>query len=70
MGLALRCASSGSKIDLSAQLVSDGQRVSGTWEERQFNAAGSMTGTQAGGKLALVLDGGGLKASVTVTAQA
>ncbi len=68
MGLALRCASSGSKIDLRAQLTSDGQRVSGTWEERQFNAAGNLAGTQTGNKLALQMDGGGLSASVTVTA--
>jgi hypothetical protein len=68
MGLALRCASSGSKIDLRAQLVSDGQRVSGAWEERQFNAAGSISGTQSGGKLSLTLDGGGMKATVLVTA--
>ncbi len=67
MGLALRCASSGSKIDLRVQLTSDGQRVAGTWEERQFNATGSMSGTQAGGKLVLSMDGGGLTASVAVT---
>jgi hypothetical protein len=68
MSLALRCASSGSKIDLRAQLTSDGQRVSGTWEERQFNAAGSLTGSQTGSKLALTMDGGGLKATVVITA--
>lgn len=70
MGLALRCASSGSKIDLRAQLVSDGHKVSGTWEERQFNAAGSFTGTHVDNKLTLTMEGGGLKAGVTITTSA
>jgi hypothetical protein len=67
LGIALRCASSGSKIDLRAQLTGDGKSVSGRWEERQFNANGSLTGTQAGGKLTLQMDGGGLKATVVAT---
>ncbi len=68
LGLALRCAGSGSKIDLRAQMSSDGQRVVGTWEERQFNAAGSISGTQVDGKLTLAMEGASMKASVTVTA--
>lgn len=65
--LALRCASGGSKIDLRAQLNADGTRINGTWEERQFNAAGSIAGTSTGNRLMLSMDGGGLKAVVAVT---
>jgi hypothetical protein len=32
VGVALRCASASNKVDLRAKLVSDGSRVSGSWE--------------------------------------
>lgn len=67
MGIALKCASGGSKIDLRAQLQSDGARIQGNWEERQYNAAGSIAGVAAGNKLSMTLDGGGLNAAVVVT---
>jgi hypothetical protein len=67
VGISLRCASSGSKIDLRATLAINGSNLSGNWEERQFNAAGSLTGTTAGNRLSMAIDGGGLKASMAVT---
>ena len=67
LGLALKCASSGSTIDLRAQMQADGSRLHGEWEERQFNAAGSIVGVASGNKLSMTLDGGGLKAAVSVT---
>lgn len=67
LGLALKCASGGSKIDLRAQVHADGSRLVGKWEERQFNAVGSIAGTATGNKLSMMLDGGGLKAEVVVT---
>ncbi len=67
VGVALRCASSGSKIDLRATIALNGSELSGNWEERQFNAAGSVTGTSIGNRLSLLIDGGGLKASMAVT---
>jgi hypothetical protein len=67
LGIAIRCASQGQSIDLRANLVAAGSRLSGSWEERSFNASGQATGTVTGGRLALTIDGGGLKAGVTVT---
>ena len=67
MGLALKCASGGSKIDLRAQVQTEGSRLTGKWEERQFNAVGSISGVATGNRLSLTLDGGGLKAEVVVT---
>jgi hypothetical protein len=67
LGVALRCASAASKIDLRATLSAASNRVSGTWEERQFNASGSLSGTVAGNRMSLDMDGGGLKASVVVS---
>jgi opacity protein-like surface antigen len=67
VGIAMRCASVGQSIDLRAQLLVTGTKVSGTWEERSFNAAGQATGTSDGNKLQLAIDGGGLKATMAVT---
>lgn len=36
MGIALRCASAGAKIELRSQLTFQSGRISGTWEERTF----------------------------------
>ncbi|MGE0627187.1 MAG: hypothetical protein AB7O43_05130 [Hyphomicrobiaceae bacterium] len=44
LGLAIRCASTSYKIEMRAALVYSGGRVSGTWEERTYNAAGTMKG--------------------------
>jgi len=45
LGLSIRCASPGNRIDLRAQLAyRDGGLVAGTWEERTFNATGSASG--------------------------
>lgn len=43
--LALRCATSGTKIEMRGQLKATGSSVSGTWEERTFNAEGSASGS-------------------------
>ena len=40
LGISLRCASAASKVDLHASLTASGSRISGSWEEREFNAAG------------------------------
>ena len=67
LGLGLRCASSSNKIDLRANLKSDGNRVSGTWEERSYNASGSVSGTAVGNSLRLAIQGGGLSGFMMVT---
>ena len=53
LGLALRCASAGNRIELRASLVSRGTRVSGSWEERSYNASGTVSGIAAGNSLRL-----------------
>lgn len=58
LNLALRCASRDNRIDLRAKLTSEGGQVSGQWEERTFNAAGTVAGTHAGNQLAFKLTGG------------
>jgi hypothetical protein len=63
----LRCASPSNRIELRASLVSRGNRISGTWEERSYNAAGTVSGRAAGDSLRLAINGGGLSGSMVVT---
>lgn len=67
LGLSLRCASQSGRIELRANLVSRGNRVSGTWEERSYNVAGDVSGIGAGNSLRLGINGGGLSGSMVVT---
>ena len=66
LGLALRCASASNKIELRANLVARGNRVSGTWEERSYNASGGVSGVSSGNSLRLNINGG-LSGSMVVT---
>jgi hypothetical protein len=67
LGLSLRCASASNRIELRARLVSRGDRVSGTWEERSYNASGSVSGRATGNSLRLAINGGGLSGYMVVT---
>jgi hypothetical protein len=67
IGLALRCASASSKVELRANLTSAGSRVSGSWEERSFNASGTVTGQVSPNQIKLTINGGGFSGSMAVT---
>jgi hypothetical protein len=67
LGLALRCASSSNRIELRAQLTATGSRVAGHWEERTFNASGSVAGHASGNNIKLAIVGGGFSGSMAVT---
>ncbi len=66
-GISLRCASASNKIEMRANLTSSGSAVSGSWEERQFNAAGSVSGQASANRINLAISGGGLSGSMSVT---
>lgn len=57
LGVALRCASTSYKIDLRSSIKVSGGRVSGTWEERSYNANGSVSGSATSGSLKLSFSG-------------
>lgn len=57
MGMAIRCASPSYKIEIRSKMRINGKSVSGSWEERNFNAAGSLSGTSRPGRLALSING-------------
>lgn len=67
LSLAFRCASASNKIDMRATLASSGSAVSGSWEERTFNAAGNVTGKVDGSNINLSIIGGGLTGSMSVS---
>lgn len=67
LGLAIICASASSKIELRANLNYEDGKVSGTWEERQFNASGSVTGNASGSRFNLAITGGGFSGSMAVS---
>lgn len=67
LSIVLRCASPSNNIELRAQLVAQGQDLSGDWEERRFNASGTVTGRVTENKISLSIDGGGFSASMLVT---
>ena len=67
LNIVLRCASRSNKIELRAKLTADGSNLIGTWEERTFNATGTVAGKAADGKIALAIDsGGGFSATMLV----
>lgn len=67
LGLALRCASSANRIELRAQLTTSGGRVSGHWEERTYNAVGTVAGHASANTIKVAINGGGFSGSMTVT---
>ena len=66
LGMAVRCASPSYKIELRSQLAVAGSRVTGNWEERNFNATGSLFGSSRPGRLTLSVSGS-VKATLFVT---
>jgi hypothetical protein len=66
LSIALRCASSSHKIELRAQLAAQGPNLTGTWEERSFNASGTVTGQATDQQISLSIDGGGFSATMLV----
>ena len=67
MTLAIRCANPSIKIDLRANLAFSNGSVSGTWEERTYNATGNVTGKASPGKLSLAIEGGGLTGRMSIS---
>ena len=66
LGMAVRCASTSYKFELRAQLTVKGSRVSGSWEERNFNSSGRVNGSLRRGRMALSARGS-LRAGLFVT---
>jgi hypothetical protein len=58
LGVAIDCANAAVRINMRAKLVDAGGKVSGTWEEREFNQSGEVSGKASADKLTLSFAGG------------
>ena len=62
----LRCASDSYRLELSSDVVSEGGRVSGSWNEASRGVSGSLTGRANGGRISVVVDAPGFSANLTL----
>lgn len=67
VNLALTCASTSHKIQMRASLAVSGNTIVGDWEERTFNATGTVAGTATAGRLNVAITGGGLTGNMSIT---
>jgi hypothetical protein len=58
LGMAIRCKSPDQSIEIRSKLNKSGSRISGTWEERTYNASGSASGSASGNRINLSISGG------------
>src|SRR5262245_57508661 len=57
LGMAIRCQSESSNVEIRSKLSQSGGRITGTWEERTFNAQGNASGQATNGKITLSISG-------------
>jgi len=72
LSVVIRCKGTSSNFELRSKLNSNGDKVSGSWEERTFNASGDASGTASAGKLNIQFSGsltGSLEMSFSSSSQ-
>jgi hypothetical protein len=62
----LRCASDSYKFDLSSDVTSHGDHVSGNWSETNRNIVGVLQGTAGSGRIDVAVEAVGFSASLTL----
>jgi len=62
----LKCASDSYKFDLSSDVVSEGDRISGNWSEASRNVFGELHGTAGGGRIEVFVEANGFAANLTL----
>lgn len=65
--LTLRCASDSYKFDLNGNVVSQGDRISGSWTEASRNINGNLQGKAGGGQIDVFIEAAGFAATLTLT---
>ena len=63
----LRCASDSYKFDLSSDVTSQGDRISGNWSEASRNIFGNLQGTAGGGQIEVFVEANGFAADISLT---
>src|SRR5450631_4426574 len=62
----LHCASDSYKFDLSSDVTSQGDRISGNWSEASRNIFGNLQGTAGGGQIEVFVEASGFAANLTL----
>jgi hypothetical protein len=62
----LHCASDSYKFDLSSDVISQGDRISGNWSEKSRNIFGNLQGTAGGGQIDVFVEASGFAANLTL----
>ena len=62
----LRCASDSYKFDLSSDVTSHGDHITGNWSETNRNISGSLLGTAGNGKIDVTVESPGFTASLSL----
>lgn len=68
LGMAINCGNASFKINMRAALKSAGGTITGTWEEREFNQSGNVSGRQTANGFSLKFSGaisGSMNVSMT-----
>jgi hypothetical protein len=63
----LRCASDSYKFELSSDVKSQGNQVTGTWAEASRNIFGNLQGSAGGGQIDVFVEAAGFAANLTLT---
>jgi hypothetical protein len=63
----LRCASDSYKFDLSSNVTSDGNNVSGNWSEASRGIFGNLQGRAGGGHIDVFVEAAGFAANIALT---
>jgi hypothetical protein len=63
----LRCASDSYKFDLSSNVKSQGNNVTGSWSEASRNVYGNLVGKAGGGQIDVFVEAAGFAANITLT---
>ena len=62
----LRCASDSYKFDLTSDVTSHGDHITGSWSETNRNISGSLLGTAGSGRIDVTVESSGFTASLTL----
>src|SRR5215471_394690 len=62
----LDCASDSYKFDLTSDVTSNGDRISGNWSEASRNLFGNLQGTAGGGTIQVFVEANGFAANLTL----
>lgn len=63
----LRCASDSYKFELSSNVVANGGKLTGTWNEATRSVSGDLEGTTSGGRFQVLVSAGTFKADLLLT---